>query len=389
MKRTNLLFIFIFATFLTEIIAQPNDEYLEDIADQIIQMDETFGGRYPEYTTDGIYTYRDKVNWLSGFLGGELWNLYDITKNENLRKRAIAQADALLEFASIDYTHDMGFIFFPTVVKAYIETGDEKYKKAGITAARMLLKRFNKNGNFMKAWGALSDTSKAGWMIIDTMLNLELLFWAWQETGEVEFYDIAYIHAITCMKENVRDDFSSYHVIEFNPETGKVIKRRTHQGWQDETTWARGQAWGIYGFANAYKYTEDERFLNVSKKMSDFFIERLPNDFIPYWDLDLSGNDVVRDASAGAIASSGLYILSDQVKLKEDYKKYSSAADRIAESLINNYTFLNSKREKEEGLLIHTVYNYHKNWGVDESFPCGDYYFTESLEKYYNKKKKR
>ncbi len=120
----------------------------------------------------------------------------------------------------------MGFIFLPTVVRAYKETGIEKYRQAGITAARMLLKRFNIHGNFIKAWGALSDTSnQSGWMIIDTMLNLELLFWAWQETGEVEFYDIAYKHAITCLKENVRPDFSSYHVIEFNPKTGIVEKR--------------------------------------------------------------------------------------------------------------------------------------------------------------------
>ncbi|MCB9219468.1 MAG: glycoside hydrolase family 88 protein [Ignavibacteriales bacterium] len=389
MRLTNLIFILIFIILSTELFAQINDKYLENITNQIIQKDETFDGRYPEVTVDGIYSYREKVNWFSGFLGGELWNLYDITNNEELKKRALIQADALLDFATIDYTHDMGFIFFPSVVKAYIETGDKKYREAGITAARMLLKRFNKNGNFIKAWGALSDTSKAGWMIIDTMLNLELLFWAWQETGEVEFYDVAYMHAITCMKEHVRDDFSSYHVIEFNPESGEVTKRRTHQGWQDETTWARGQAWGIYGFANAFKYTNDERFLNTSKKMADFFIQKLPSDFVPYWDLDLSGDDVVRDASAGAIASSGLYILSEQVKLKEDYQKYSSAADKIAESLINNYTFLNSKREKDEGLLIHTVYNYHKNWGVDESFPCGDYYFTETLEKYNAAQKKK
>ena len=252
----------------------------------------------------------------------------------------------------------------------------------------MLAKRFNENGNFMRAWGALSDTSKSGWMIIDTMLNLELLFWAWQETGDVQFYDIAYKHAITCMRENVRSDFSSYHVIEFNPQSGEVQKRRTHQGWHDETTWARGQAWGIYGFANAYKYTGDERFLNTSKKMADVFIKALPSDYIPYWDLDLSGDDVVRDASAGAIASSGMYILAEQVKNKDSYKRYFNYANLIAKSLIENYTFMNSNRKVEEGLLIHTVYNYHSNWGINESFPCGDFYFTEVLKKYIEKNKK-
>ena len=382
MKRMSLLFGLILIMLSSKMSAQYAENYLSKISEQLIKMDNTFDGRYPDYTINGIYKYRDNVNWFSGFTAGELWNIYDLTKDENLRERAISHADALLEYASIDYTHDMGFIFLPSVVRAYQQTGLEKYRIAGITAASMLVKRFNSNGNFIRAWGAVGDSSKAGWMIIDTMLNLELLFWAWQETGNVEYYDIAYKHAITCMKENVRKDFSSHHVIEFDPETGKVLKKRTHQGWKDETTWARGQAWGIYGFANAYKYTLDERFLLTSKKMADVFIQALPEDHVPYWDLSLSGKAVVKDASAAAIASSGMYILADQTNEKSDYQKYFGYANSIAESIINNYTFLNSKREYEEGLLIQTVYNYHKDWGVNESYPCGDYYFTEVLKKY-------
>ncbi|MCB0732730.1 MAG: glycoside hydrolase family 88 protein, partial [Ignavibacteriae bacterium] len=387
-QRLTLLMIFLSIFFSINTKAQISEKYLNDVSSHLIKMDETFNGRYPDYTIAGVYQYRDNVNWFSGFIAGELWNLYDIKNNEDLKTRALKHADALLEYAGIDYTHDMGFIFMPSVVQAYKETGLEKYKEAGITAARMLAKRYNTNGNFIKAWGALSDTSKSGWMIIDTMLNLELLFWAWQETGEVEFYDIAYKHAITCMKESVRKDFSSYHVIEFNPENGKVLKKRTHQGWKDETTWARGQAWGIYGFANAYKFTGDERFLNTSKKMADVFIKALPKDYIPFWDLDLSGINVVRDASAAAIASSGMYILSEETNFKNDYEKYFNYANLIAKSLIDKYTFLNSNREKEEGLLIHSVYNYHKNWGVDESYPAGDFYFTEVLKKYIEKNRK-
>lgn len=387
MKRRILLLILLSIIQTITNNAQVSEKYLSDVSAQIINMDETFDGRYPDYTENGVYIYRDKVNWFSGFLGGELWNLYDLTNNEELKIRAIANADALLEFASIDYTHDMGFIFLPSVVKAYKETGLKKYRQAGITAAKMLVKRFNKNGNFIKAWGELSDTSRAGWMIIDTMLNLELLFWAWEETGEVVFYDIAYMHAVTCMKESLREDFSSHHVIEFDPESGEVLKKRTHQGWKDETTWARGQAWGIYGFANAFKYTGDERFLYTSIQMADIFIKALPEDFVPYWDLDLYGKDVVRDASAGAIASSGMYILTQLVENKNDYKRYFSYANLIAKSLIDNYTFLNSKRENEEGLLIYSVYNYHKDWAVNESYPAGDFYFTEVLKKYMENNK--
>ena len=160
---------------------------------------------------------------------------------------------------------------------------------------------------------SIDDPDKAGWIIIDTMMNLELLFWVAEKTGNREMYEIAYKHALTTLKEIVRDDFSSYHVVEFDPLTGKVLEKKTHQGYSDESTWARGQTWGIYGFATAYKYTEDERFLNASQKMAEYFIKRLPNDFIPVWDLDLDSENNLRDASAGAIAASGLFQLSELI----------------------------------------------------------------------------
>ncbi|MBI9071493.1 MAG: glycoside hydrolase family 88 protein [Melioribacteraceae bacterium] len=392
MKKLNVLLLFatlIITSNCSIIKARVSEKLITEIKDQLIKMDDIFDGRFPEFTINGKYKYRDKVNWFSGFTGGELWNLYDLTGDKELKKRALKHADTLLAFASIDYTHDMGFIFLPTVVEAYKRTGEKKYKDAGLLAAEMLAKRFNPNGNYIRAWGKLGSQNKAGLLIIDTMMNLELLFWAWQETGNTKFYDIAYKHAVICMEQSVRSDYSSYHVVEFDPVDGNVIKRFTHQGAKDESTWARGQAWGIYGFANAYKYTEDERFLRISQKMADVFLARLPNDFVPYWDLDLKGDDVVRDASAGVIAASGMYLLSNSCKYKNDYDKYKSAANKISESIFNNYTFKNSQKENEEGLLIHTVYNFHKGWGVDESYPCGDFYFTETLKKYVEEEQKQ
>ncbi len=386
MKKHNLLLIlfFVLVLFLT---LSAQDNIVSQVKEHLIEKDNIFDGRYPEYTVDGIYKYRKKVNWFSGFIGGELWNLYDITKDEELKQRAIKHAESLIPFANIDYTHDMGFIFFPTLVNAYQHTGKTKYKDAAITAAYMLAKRFNKKGNYIRAWGKLGTKKKAGLMIIDTMMNLELLFWAAKETGDYNLYDIAYKHAIVCMNEHVRKDFSSYHVVEFNPDNGEIIKKFTHQGVKDESTWVRGQAWGIYGFALAYKYTGDNRFLNVSQKMADYFIKHLPNDLVPYWDLTLNGENVPRDASAAAIAASGLYLISEQLKNMNDVLRYRKTADEISKSLLKGYTFMNSYRDKEEGLLIHTVYNYNKGWGVDESYPCGDYYFTEVLKKYYSQNK--
>ncbi len=378
------IFLFVLLTFLSSMVfAEAADSsFISSVVKQLKYKDDVMHGRFPQYTQQGEWKFSKSTSWLIGFTGGELWNVYDIIKDNELKTRALKHADSLIQYADLDNTHDLGFIFLPSVVKAYRETGDVKYRDAAIRAARMLAKRFNDKGNYLRAWGALGSKDRDSLMIIDTMLNIELLFWAAQVTGDYSLYDIAYKHALTCMKEHVRPDFTSYHVIRFDPQSGKVVQKRTHQGYSDESTWARGQAWGIYGFALAYKYTADERFLHTSKKMADVFLAKLPDDMVPYWDLDLAGDTVSRDASAAAIAASGMELLSHLLPLQEEAIKYRHAFARIAESLNKNYTFINSKRKTEQGLLIHTVYNYAKGWGIDESFPCGDYYYTEVLKKY-------
>jgi beta-galactosidase len=363
--------------------------FIDKISNQLLRKEKIIGSKFPEYTENGSWKFRDKVNWFSGFLSGELWQMYGITERNEFKDLAIAQADALLPYSKIDYTHDMGFIFLPSCVNAYRETGDKKYLKAALEAAEMLSKRFNNKGNFIRAWGALGDPDKAGWMIIDTMMNLELLFWAAEQTGNYEYYDIAYKHALTTLKEIVRSNFSSYHLVEFDPETGEILTKRTHQGFTDESTWARGQAWGIYGFANAYKFTGDERFLFASQKMADYFFEHLPDDYVPVWDLNIKDKNELRDASAGAITASGLFLLSEVSKTKEISEKYLEYAVSISSSLINNYLFINSNRENEEGILLHTIYFYKRNWGVDESYPAGDYFFMETLSKLWNHLKQK
>ena len=372
---------------MNNLMAEDNRNILIDkIGQQLLKKDELFAGRYPEYTENGRWKYRKNVNWFSGFIAGELWHFYHITRDSIYYRHALKNSEAMLPFAAIDYTHDMGFIFLPSCVQAYKITGRKKYRSAALKAAEMLAKRYNANGYFIRAWGKLGSPEKAGWMIIDTMMNLELLFWAAKESGNRFYYDIAYRHALTTLRESVRDDGSSFHVIEFDPRTGKALKKRTHQGAGDSTTWARGQAWGVYGFANAYRHTKNKKFLITAQKMADYMIARLPDDFVPYWDLDLSGQEIVRDASAAAVLASGLYLLADQCLFKQRREGYLSYADRIVESLLQNYLFLHSGRSVEQGLLIHTVYNHNKKWGVDESYPAGDYYFVEALRKYWDKK---
>ncbi len=383
-----LLGIFLLSNLMS-VDAAVDRATLDLIGDQVTRMDTIFGDRFPEYTINGEWTFREQPNWLSGFIGGELWYLYEMTGEPDFMQRALRHADRMTDYATIDYTHDMGFIFLPTCVKAYQVTGDPKYRDAAIRAAEMLVKRFNPKGQFIRAWGKLDSSDRAGQMIIDTMMNLELLFWVAEETGQHEWYDIAYRHALTCMRESIRPDGSSYHVIEFDPESGQLIKKYTHQGYSDESTWARGQAWGIYGFATAYRYTKDERFLQCARLMADYFWAHLPENRIPYWDLTLSGENVIRDASAAAIAAAGLFRLADLEETRADEIKYIRLADEITTRLTGQYLFSHSSRGNEQGLLLHTVYHYHKEWGVDESYPAGDFYALEAIATQWSRQRQR
>jgi len=364
-----------------------NNNLLQVIKAQLVKEDDVIKGGFPLYTVNGKWKVSERPNWFAGFTGGAIWYMYELTGDVTLKERALKHADQLIRYANLDNTHDLGFIFFPSVVKAYQITGDEKYKEAALQAAQMLVKRFNMKGHYIRAWGKLGTADKVGIMIIDTMMNLELLFWASNITGNMEFYKIAYEHAITTMDNLVRKNYSSFHMSQFDPATGKIIKKGTLQGSSEESTWARGQAWGIYGFANAYKYTHDKRFLIVSQKMADYFMRHLPFDLVSYWDLDLSGENVKRDASASSIAASGMFLLSKLSINKKECDKYFNKAEKITNSLTNNYLFTNSKRPAEEGILLHSVYNYPKNLGVDESFPCGDFYYIEALKKQYEYQK--
>jgi len=394
MKERSLKFLFnpaililiISCIFIQCNLSNPQTK-LEKIKTQLIKKDDIFAGRFPEYTEDGEWIFSGKPNWFAGFTGGELWYMYEMTGDETMKTRAIKHADQLIPLATLDDTHDMGFIFLPTCVKTFQISKDEKYRQAGIRAAGMLAKRFNKKGKFIRAWGKLGTPAREGLMLIDTMMNLELLFWAAEETGNREFYEIAKTHAITAMNEIVRVNGSSYHVIEWDPQTGDLINKRTHQGYKDESTWARGQAWGIYGFANTYQRTRDKRFLDTSIKMADYFLSFLPEDFVPYWDLDLVGEDVLRDASAGAIAASGMFLLAELVETEELKEKYLDYAVKITVSLMENYLFTESIRETEDGILLHCIYNFNKNRAVDESYPAGDFYFIEAVRKLWDTNK--
>ncbi len=378
-----ILFIILVLCFVRTGQTQNRPETsLNKIAERVLQMDRQRGNAWQLFTVNGKWKYGQKVNWLSGFLGGELWQMYALTGRTEFRKRALAFARSLLPYVNKDDTHDMGFIFYPTVVRAYRFTKDVRFKKAALRAAQMLLRRYNAKGHFIRAWGKLGTPKKEGWSIIDTMMNLQLLFWATRVTGDGRYQEAAYAHAITSMKQNVRPDGSTVHVVVFDAHNGKVLKKQTHQGAADSSVWARGQAWGIYGFATAFKYTDDERFLRTACRLADFMIARLDSDYVPFWDLTDPRARNYKDASAAAVLACGLYRLSDLVYSGEKMLFYQKIADRIVRSLLKNYLFWRSKRKTEQGLLLHQVYNFPKHWAVDESYPAGDYYFTKAYARY-------
>ncbi len=360
-------------------------DVVERLVQRVTEMDTWRAGQWQLYTENGQWKYRKTVNWLSGFLGGELWQLYRLTGQPDLKNRALRFARSLMPYVTKDDTHDMGFIFYPTLVFAYQETGLEAFKNAGLTAARMLMKRYNPKGHFIRAWGKLGTSNKAGWSIIDTMMNLELLFWAAQVSGDYHFAEVAYYHAITSMKAHVRPDGSTFHVVVFDPANGRVLKKQTHQGATDSSTWARGQAWAVYGFATAFQYTKDQRFLQTAKNLADFMLSHLTQDGVPYWDLTAPQARNFKDASAAAILAAGLYRLAKLVSSGDDFLRYQRWADKLVQTLANHYTYWHSKRPNEQGLLLHQVYHFHKKWAVDETYPAGDYYFTEAFVQYWQR----
>ena len=244
-------------------------------------------------------------------------------------------------------------------------------------AAAILSRRYNPRGQFIQAWGALDASPELrGRTIMDTMMNLELLFWAAEETGDQHYAEIAAAHARTALAYHVRSDGSTSHVCDFDPETGVFIKQDTHQGMSAISCWSRGQAWGVYGFADCYRATGDAAFLNASHRLIEHLWPRLPADLIPFWDYDspLIPNDV-RDSSAASVLASGLLHLASIENDPELVVIWQNRAVSILESLWQTYT---SRDTGEASLLLHGTRSKPHNL-MDHGLIYGDYYFVEAL----------
>lgn len=321
-----------------------------------------------------IVTYRD---WTCGFFPGTLWYMYENTGNEKWKKLAKEYTEAMEKCQFNTGTHDIGFLMYCSYGNGYRLTNDSTYRIILIQSAHSLASRFNPVVGCIRSW----DHNKQKWdypVIVDNMMNLELLFWAAKATGEKEFYNMAVSHANTTLKNHFRDDFSSFHVVDYNSNTGAIRKRETHQGYSDSSAWARGQAWGLYGFTLCYRETGDKKYLDQAEKIAGFIFSNpnLPKDLIPFWDYNAPKTyDTPRDVSAAMVTASALYELSQYDKTKGiQYKKW---ADTILKNVTKNYR---TPPGSDYGFLLrHSTGNMPAEDEVDVPLSYADYYFMEAL----------
>ena len=318
-------------------------------------------------------------DWTSGFFPGVLWYMAEYARDTTLRAAADRWTRGLESQKFNTGTHDVGFMMYCSYGNAYrIEPSPDK-REILLQSARSLIKRYNPVVGCIKSWDGRKEWPYP--VIIDNMMNLELLFWAASHGGGPVFSDIAVSHALKTMANHVRPDGSTYHVVDFDTLTGEVVRRQTSQGFADESVWARGQAWGIYGFTMVYRETRDPRFLETAERVADFFIKNLPPDHIPYWDFKAPGiPNTERDASAGAIAASGLLELSTLSKEVSRRSAYLAAAEGILTSLTAP-PYL-SQGTASRGIINHAVGNRPRNGEIDVSLIYGDYYAVEAMLRY-------
>lgn len=315
-------------------------------------------------------------DWTSGFFAGELWMLYDFTKKPEWKTKAETYT-ALIEKEKFNGgTHDMGFKVYCSYGTGYNITKDAAYKEVIIQSAKTLSTRFNPKVGCIRSW----DHHKEQWpypVIIDNMMNLELLFAATRLTGDSSFYKVAVSHANTTMKNHFRPDYSSYHVVDYDTATGKVVKKNTHQGFADESAWARGQAWALYGYTMCYRETKNKAYLQQAENVAKYILHHpnLPADKIPYWDFNAPAiPNEPRDVSAGAVIASGLLELA---KYSKNKKEYLSVAKTILQNITGKYR--SPIGENKGFLLLHSTGSKPANSEVDVPLNYADYYYLEAL----------
>lgn len=322
-----------------EITDQEIERALQFASEQVYHNLPMFTEKFQNaYSVDNFYAPIDNVDWTNGFWTGEIWLAYEWmsehkTSAQNrdtgaqsreagaqeqaaeLRAAAEVQVGSfyrrIADKIEVDH-HDMGFLYTPSCVAAYKLTGSKKAREAAIMAADQLITRYHPVGEFIQAWGPMNAPENYR-LIIDCLLNLPLLYWATEETGDEKYRNIAEKHIHTAVANVIREDYSTWHTFFFNMKTGAPDHGATCQGYRDGSAWARGQAWGVYGMACAYRYTRRDDYIDKFRHVTDYYLAHLPKDLVPYWDLefnDADGNTQPRDSSSAS--HSGMRAARDE-----------------------------------------------------------------------------
>lgn len=358
-----------------EAILDP-DEVLKVISDRLYgAVQNTKSQRLPRSVENGEVRLTSPKSWTSGFFPGMLWMMADYDKSRNWSEYAQQFTEQLEKIQYETSHHDLGFMLYNSYGKGYARLENETYKDILITGANSLASRYNPLIGMIKSWDRPGKWQYP--VIIDNMMNLEYLFWAAKATGDSSYYEMAVNHANRTLRDHYRDDLSCYHVVDYDTLTGESIWKGTHQGFADESVWARGQSWGLYGFTMAYRETGDSTFLNQAKRVAAFLLEneQIPEDKIPYWDLkDPTIPDAPRDVSAAAIIAAGLIELSTYVQAERT--SYVEYAKEILLNLNENYRY---EADQSFFFLDKSVGNKPKDKEVSIPIIYADYYYIEAL----------
>jgi unsaturated chondroitin disaccharide hydrolase len=328
--------------------------------------------QFPMYTTGGRWDFSGETwtNWCEGFLGGQLWLIYMHTRDPWWCWKAEHYAHLIEPRKTDRSVHDLGFLFWPTWKRWYDLTNDPSIQSVVVEAGRTLALRYNEMGKYLRSFMAPDS------LFIDIMMNVGIIFYAAQQTGDRQLYDIALQHCLTTRRNLVRGDGSTAHEGIFDLETGAFLRQSTQQGWRADSCWARGLAWALYGFTTVYGFTHDACFLDTARACADFYIGHAPNGGVPPNDFHEPEPSKAYDSSAAAIAASGLLDLARA----SGEAHYRDNALRILDTLTDS-EFLANPTAGWDGLLKHGIYHARKGLGVDESVMWGDYFFLEAVWK--------
>ncbi|MEI7421664.1 MAG: glycoside hydrolase family 88 protein [Prolixibacteraceae bacterium] len=361
------------------------DESLAFSAKQYTLMAEVMKGK-PDLlpksiNKEGKLATDSSRNWVSGFFPGSLWYLYEGTKDAKFLEYARLINARVEREKFTTNNHDVGFILYCSFGNGLRLTGEKNYNEILLTGAKSLATRFNPKIGCIKSWERPDKWQYP--VIIDNMMNLELMFWATKYSGDSTFYKMAVSHADNTIKNHYRPDFSCYHVVSYDTITGKVEKRQTAQGYSDESAWARGQTWGLYGFTMAYRETKDKKYLDHAVKIAKYLISQpnLPADKIPYWDFNAPGiPNEQRDASSGAIMASALIELSQYVD--PEFSKTCLATAEAQIRSLSSPAYRAKLGENGDFILMHSVTSKPKNVDIDNPLAYADYYYLEAMLRY-------